>query len=148
MAALRGAAQPIELEIDEAEIVGACSDVRGKTQHAVPGGPDQRHLDRGCIAARDPAFEGLVDRPARLEPDESRSKIVSPTAEGLISVMRLGQPFHGRPKRCGLPRARRGKANPRPKNRQSPHGYPPLNPSSPRKRLAVCRWRCRREAAA
>jgi hypothetical protein len=98
MTALRGTPQPFELEIDKAKIVRAQSDVRSEAKHSVPGGGDQRYLDRSGINPRNCAFKGLVSDPAWFEPYEGSRKVVSPTPKGLIRMSRLRRPFHEYPK--------------------------------------------------
>ena len=101
-AALRGTSQPFELEVDKAEIIRAQSNVRSKAKHGVPGGGDQRYLDRSGINPRNCAFKGLVSNPARLESYEGSRKVVSPTSEGLTRSSRLGRPFHEHPEQIAI----------------------------------------------
>ena len=101
MTALRCTPQPFELEIDEAKIVRAQSDVRSEAKHGVPGGGDQRYLNRSGINPRNRAFKGLVSDPAWFEPYKGSRKVVSPTPKGLIRMSRLRRPFHEYPKLQG-----------------------------------------------
>jgi hypothetical protein len=80
--ALRGTPQPFELEVDKAKIVRAQGDVRSEAKHGVPGGGDQRYLDRSGINPRDCAFKGLVSNPARFEPHKGSRKVVSQLPKG------------------------------------------------------------------
>jgi hypothetical protein len=98
MTALRGTPHPFELEIDKAKIVRAQSDVRSEAKHGVPGGGDQRYLDRSGINPRNCAFKGLASDPAWFEPYEGSRKVISPTPKGLIRMSRLRRPFHEYPK--------------------------------------------------
>ena len=83
VATLRGTSQPLELEVDKAEIIRAQSNVRSEAKHGVPGGGDLRYLYRSGINPRDCAFKGLVSNPARLKPYEGSREVVSPTSKGL-----------------------------------------------------------------
>jgi hypothetical protein len=103
---LRGTPQPFKLEVDEAEIVRAQGNMRSEAKHGVPGGCDQRYLDRSGVNPRDCAFKGLVGNPARLESYEGSSKVVSPISKGLIRTSRLGRPFHEHPNKVQLQRVR------------------------------------------
>jgi hypothetical protein len=94
LAALRGTPQPFELKVDKAKIVRAQGNVRSEPKHGVPGGRDQRYLDRSGINPRNCAFKGLVSKPARLESYEGSSKVVSPAPKRLVRSPRLGRPFH------------------------------------------------------
>ena len=87
---LRRAAQTLELEIDEAEIVRASRNMGPQPENAVPCGFHQRNLDRRSVGTRDRTFEGTVVDFTRLEPDKGRSEIVGPTAEGPIGTRGLG----------------------------------------------------------
>jgi hypothetical protein len=100
--ALRGTPQPFELEVDKAKIVRAQGDVRSEAKHGVPGGGDQRYLDRSGINPRNCAFKGLVSDPAWLKPYEGSRKVVSPTSKGLIRTSRLCRPFHEHPKQIAI----------------------------------------------
>jgi hypothetical protein len=95
--ALAGTPQPFELEIDEAKIIRARSNVRSEAKHGVPRGCDQRYLKRSGINLRDCAFEELVSSPARFESYERSREIVSPASKGLIRTSRFGRPFHEHP---------------------------------------------------
>ncbi len=90
VAALSGAAESIELQIHEAEIVRRVRDMSTQPEHAMAGRLDQRYLNRRGIGARDRAFEGMVHHLARLEADKSCGEIVGPAAEGPIGAKRLG----------------------------------------------------------
>ncbi len=87
---LRRAAQALELEIDEAEIVRAARDMGPQPENTVTRSFHQRNLDRRSVGTRDRAFEGTVGDFTRLEPDKGRSEIVSPATEGLIDTRGLG----------------------------------------------------------
>jgi hypothetical protein len=97
VAALRGTPQPFELKVDKAKIVRARGNVRSEAKHGVPGGCDQRYVNRSRINPRNCAFEGLVSKPARLESYEGSSKVVSPAPKRLIRMSRLSRPFHEHP---------------------------------------------------
>jgi hypothetical protein len=98
VASLRGASQPFELEVDKAKIVRARGNVRSKAKHRMPGGCDQRYLNRSGINPRNCAFEGQVSNLAWLKSNESSRKVVGPASKGLIRTARLGRPFHEHPK--------------------------------------------------
>src|SRR6478672_9187492 len=59
LTALRGTPHPFELEIDKAKIVRARGNVRSKTKHGVPGGRDQRYLDRSGVCPANCALKRL-----------------------------------------------------------------------------------------
>jgi len=109
--ALRGTPQPFELEVDKAKIVRAQGDVRSEAKHGVPGGGDQRYLDRSGINPRNCAFKGLVSDPAWLKPYEGSRKVVSPTSKGLIRTSRLCRPFHEHPKQIAIAKGTPGSQN-------------------------------------
>jgi len=49
VAPLRRTSQPFELEVDKAKIVRARGNVRSEAKHRMPGGCDQRYLNRSGI---------------------------------------------------------------------------------------------------
>jgi hypothetical protein len=87
--ALGRAAETIELEIDEAEIVGAISDMAAQPKDPVARRFHQRNLDRRRLGTRNRTFERKVGDLARLEPDKGGSEIIGPAPEGLIHAKRL-----------------------------------------------------------
>src|ERR1700745_1436591 len=61
------------------------------------GRRDAGDPDRIRIFSNDRTLERQIDNLARLQPDESSSKIIGPAAKGPICVMLLSRPFHGCP---------------------------------------------------
>src|SRR5579864_835001 len=88
--ALRSAPKSLELEIDEAQIVGAAGNVRSETKHRVTRCRHQRYLDRSGVSPGNCAFKRLVGNPARLKTHKGRGKVVCPASKGLIRALRPG----------------------------------------------------------
>src|SRR5271154_5326442 len=94
--ALRVAAYPFELQVDEAQIVHALRYMGTQPQHPVFGSLDAGNLNRSSVNSRYRSFEGMLGYFPRLQPNERCCQIVSPTAKGLIYLTRLCRPLHRR----------------------------------------------------
>jgi hypothetical protein len=82
--ALRVAAYPFELQIDETQIVRAPRYMGTQPQNPVFGSLDAGNLDGSRVNSRYRPFEGMLGYFPRLQPDECCRQIVGPTAKGLI----------------------------------------------------------------
>jgi hypothetical protein len=84
VAALRVPAYSSQLEVYETEIIAASRDMRAKAQNCVLARSDPGHRYRGSVGPCYRSLKRLIGNPARLEPNESRSQIISPGAKELI----------------------------------------------------------------
>ncbi len=98
MVTLEVAANPLELQIYEANILDAAGNMRSQAQDPGAWSRQLAKSDFVRVLSNDRASERQIGNLAGLELDEGRGEIVGPAAKRPTCVAGLSRPFHNLPK--------------------------------------------------